>query len=199
MTSSPSPRDGLSADRTATIMRAALDLAQEAGYAKLSIEGIATRAGVGKHTIYRRWPSKGAVFLDALLSSIEDDLSFPYTGDIVADLRAQMTNAVNLLASPPYGQLYSALVGEAQHDPAVAKTLHERFIEPQWNRANDRLRVAQEEGQLSPALDLDTVQGVLYGGYYIKLLLTPFPLSTKDVDKVLETVFEIGLHPPTQS
>lgn len=179
-------------------MRVTLELAQEVGYAKLSIEGIASRAGVGKHTVYRRWSSKGAVFLDALLSSIEGDLGYPYTGDLVADLRVQMTNAVSLLATPPYDRLYAALVGEAQHDPAVAKALYERFVQPQAERTADRLRAAQEDGQLSRDLDLDTVVMLLYGSYYHKLLLTPFPLSMRDVDIVLDTFFTIGLRPPGQ-
>ncbi|MEV7289860.1 TetR/AcrR family transcriptional regulator [Streptomyces sp. NPDC093252] len=195
---SPPSRDGRGAERTADIMRVTLELAQEVGYAKLSIEGIASRAGVGKHTVYRRWSSKGAVFLDALLSSIEGDLGYPYTGDLVADLRVQMTNAVSLLATPPYDRLYAALVGEAQHDPAVAKALYERFVQPQAERTADRLRAAQEDGQLSRDLDLDTVVMLLYGSYYHKLLLTPFPLSMRDVDIVLDTFFTIGLRPPGQ-
>ncbi|QDY81013.1 TetR/AcrR family transcriptional regulator [Streptomyces qinzhouensis] len=180
-------------------MRTTLELAQEVGYAKLSIEGIAARTGVGKHTIYRRWPSKGAVFLDALLSSIEADLGYPYTGDLVADLRVQMTHAVNLLAAPPYDRLYAALVGEAQHDPAVAKTLYERFIRPQSDRTIDRLKKAQEDGQLSSGLDLETTTAALYGAYYHKLLLTPFTLSSRDVELVLDVFFTIGTHPPVKS
>lgn len=199
VTDNSSARGGRSAERTADIMRATLELAQEVGYAKLSIEGISARAGVGKHTVYRRWSSKGAVFLDALLSSIEGDLGYPRTGDLVADLRVQMINAVDLLAKPPYDRLYAALVGEAQHDPAVAKALYERFVEPQAARTADRLRLAQEEGQLSPDLDLETVVALLYGAYYHKLLLTPFPVSTKDVDLVLDVFFRIGMRPPAES
>lgn len=177
-------------------MRATLDLAQEVGYAKLSVEGIAARAGVGKHTIYRRWPSKGAVFLDALLSSLDHDLNFPYTGDIVADLREQMTNAVALLASPPFGRLYAALVGEAQHDPAVAATLYERFVKPQIDKAIARLKTAQDEGQLSLDLDLRMALAILYGAYYHNLLLLPDAVSVKDVDAVIDTLFKIGFGPP---
>ncbi|WP_218021292.1 TetR/AcrR family transcriptional regulator [Nocardia crassostreae] len=179
-------------DRTAAILKVTLDLAQEVGYAKLSIEGIAARAGVGKHTVYRRWPSKGALFLDALLSSIEEDLSYPDTGDVVADLRTQMLSATNVLARPPYNTLYAALVGEAQHDPAIAKTLHERFIEPQARRTIDRLCSAQEKGQLPPDLDLEMALTVLYGPLYFIFLLTPETLSADHVNRLLDTVLTIG-------
>src|SRR5689334_736742 len=105
------------ATRTETIMRATLDLAREVGYAKLSIEGVASRAGVGKHTIYRRWPSKGLLFHDALLTLNEPVLDYPDTGDVMADLRRQIHGTVDLLGTPPWGPLYQALLGEAQHDP----------------------------------------------------------------------------------
>src|SRR5688500_15513093 len=113
-------RPGRAADRTQAIMRTTLELAQEVGYAKLSIEAVAARTGDGKHTIYRRWSSKGALFLDAVLTPHESELHYPDTGDIVADLRHQIYAAVDLLGGPPLGPLYRALVGEAQHNPAVA-------------------------------------------------------------------------------
>ncbi|GAB3959860.1 hypothetical protein GCM10027614_80270 [Micromonospora vulcania] len=65
--------------------------------------GVAARTGVGKHTIYRRWPSKGALFLDAVLTSGEPGLDYPDTGDVVADLRQQIHAAVDLLGQPPLG------------------------------------------------------------------------------------------------
>ncbi len=103
---------------TRAIMRTTLELGgQEVGYAKLSIEAIATRAGVGKHTVYRRWPSKGALLLDSLLSLSDAVLDYADTGDVVADLRKQIYAAVDLLARAPFRPLFQALVGEAQHDP----------------------------------------------------------------------------------
>src|SRR5688572_3560572 len=72
------------------ILTAAFDLLQEVGYAKLSIEGVAARAGVGKQTIYRWWPSKGAVLFDAFLMLSEgaegEPPVLPDTGDLEADL-----------------------------------------------------------------------------------------------------------------
>ncbi|MEU5159070.1 TetR/AcrR family transcriptional regulator [Streptomyces sp. NPDC020875] len=181
-------------DRTATVLETTLELAKEEGYAKLSIERIAARAGVGKHTIYRRWPSKGAVFLDALLSALRTDLSYPDTGDIVADLRTQMSAARTLLGPDAYGPLYAALVGEAQHDPAIATALYERWLQPLTKGTQNRLREAQEQGQLSPDADLDVVVAVLYGPLYYRFLLVPGSYDDRFVDGVLEAVFT-GLRP----
>lgn len=175
-------------------MRAALDVAREDGYAKLSIEAVATRAGVGKHTVYRRWTSKGLLFLDSLLSLSEPDLDYPYTGDVVADLRQQIHAAVDLLGTPPWDSLFRALLGEAQHDPAVAAGLNERFIRPQTERTIARLRTAQEQGHVSPDLDLDLVMSILSGPLYFRFLVTQQPITHDYVDRTLEALFA-GMRP----
>ncbi|MBM7495167.1 AcrR family transcriptional regulator [Micromonospora luteifusca] len=182
------------ADRTRAIMRTTLELAQEVGYAKLSIEGVAARSGVGKHTIYRRWPSKGALFLDAVLTSGEPGLDYPDTGDIVADLRQQIRAAVDLLGQPPQGPLFRALLGEAQHDPMVAAALNERFIRPQAERTVARLRKAQQQGQLSPDFDLDVAMAILSGPLYFRFLITQEPLTHEYVERVLDALL-IGMTP----
>ncbi|MFD6444353.1 TetR/AcrR family transcriptional regulator [Promicromonospora sp. NPDC060204] len=184
----------LATERTESIMRTTLDLAQEIGYAKLSIEGVAARAGVGKHTIYRRWPSKGALFLDAVLSLNQSDLEYPDTGDIRADLRAQIHAAVDLLGRPPLGPLYRALLGEAQHDPAVAASLNERFIVPQAEKTVARMRRSMDGGQLAPDLDLDLVMEILSGPLYFRFLISQEPLTHERVDRVLDVLFT-GLAP----
>jgi AcrR family transcriptional regulator len=182
--------------RTETIMRATLDLAREAGYAKLSIEGVAARAGVGKHTVYRRWPSKGLLFLDSLLTRNEPVLDIPDTGDVVADFRQQICAVVDLLGTPPWGPLYQALVGEAQHDPAVAEALNERFIRPQTEKTIARLKVAKELGQVSADFDLDLGMATLSGPLYFTFLITQEPLTHDYVDRVLEALFD-GMRPRT--
>ena len=183
-------------DRTGTITRATLELAREVGYAKLSIEGVASRAGVGKHTIYRRWPSKGLLFLDALLSANEPVLDYPDTGDIVADLRRQISAVVDLLGTPPWGPLYQALVGEAQHDPAVAASLNERFIRPQAEKTIARLEAGRALGQISPDFDLDLAMAILSGPLYFRFLISQEPVTHDYVDRILRALFAgIGPRP----
>jgi AcrR family transcriptional regulator len=181
-------------DRTETITRATLDLAREVGYAKLSIEGVAARAGVGKHTIYRRWPSKGLLFLDALLTLNEPVLDYPDTGDVMADLRRQIHGAVDLLGTPPWGPLYQALVGEAQHDPAVAASLNARFIRPQTEKTIARLETAKDQGQISSDFDLDLAMAILSGPLYFRFLIVQEPTTHDYVDRVLQALF-VGMGP----
>jgi AcrR family transcriptional regulator len=181
-------------DRTELIKQTTLDLALEAGYTKLSIEAVAARAGVGKHTIYRRWPSKGALFLDALLPTDAPALEFPDTGDIEADLRTQCRAAVDLLGRPPFGPLYQALLGEAQHDPSVAATLNERFITPQAHRLRARLKLAQRQGQVEREFDLDLAFAILSGPLYFQFLVTQEVLTHGYVDRVFSALFA-GMRP----
>ncbi|MBM0224235.1 MULTISPECIES: TetR/AcrR family transcriptional regulator [Micromonospora] len=191
MTDAPRRRG---AERTDAIMLTTLELGREIGYARLSIEAVAARAGVGKHTIYRRWSSKGALLLDSLLSLNESGLDYPDTGDIAADLRAQIYAAVDLLGGPPFGPLFQALVGEAQHDRQVAVTLNERFIAPQADKTVARLKAARDQGQVAPDFDLELAMAILSGPLYFQLLITQEPLTHEYVDRVLDALFA-GLRP----
>ncbi|MCX4728542.1 TetR/AcrR family transcriptional regulator [Streptomyces sp. NPDC090052] len=176
-------------DLTKAIMRTTLDLGQDLGYAKLSIEAVAARAGVGKHTVYRRWRSKGALLLDSLLSLSDSALDYPDTGDVAADLRNQIYEAIDVLAGTSHSPLFRALVGEAQHDPGVAAALNERFIVPQANKTVARLKSARDQGQLAPDFDLDLAMAILSGPLYFRLLITQEPLTHAYVDRILDALF----------
>ncbi len=131
----PAPRRGAAARPPAqAILTTALDLVGERGYAKLTIEGIAARAGVGKQTIYRWWPSKGAVLLDALLALSEDSdgamQALPDTGDLEADLQLVLRATVAELTDPRYDAPMRALAVEIAHDDALAGLWAERVDEP---------------------------------------------------------------------
>ncbi|WP_415941637.1 TetR-like C-terminal domain-containing protein [Streptomyces sp. 067-1] len=182
-------RASRAADRTDAIMRSTLELARENGFARLSIEAVAARSGVGKHTVYRRWPSRGLLFLDSVLSLNTGGLDHPDTGDVVADLRTVMTKAADLLGRPPWGPLYRDLIGEAQHDPKVAAALNQRFIEPQTANTLARLRAARDQGQIAPDFDLDLAMEILSGPLYFRLLITQEPITPAYIDRVLEAVF----------
>ncbi|WP_242907440.1 TetR-like C-terminal domain-containing protein [Actinomadura terrae] len=129
------------------------------------------------------------MFLDAVLGSITPGLAHRDTGDVVADLREVMVRAVDLLGRPPWGPLYQALIGEAQHNPEVAAALNQRFIQPQAADTLARLKAAKEQGQLSPDFDVDLGFEILSGPLYVRLLVTQQPLTPAYCDHVLQTVF----------
>jgi AcrR family transcriptional regulator len=171
------------------ILDAVLALCREEGYARLSIEAIAARAGVGKGTIYRWWPSKGAVLLEALDREAAGWAAFPDTGDLVADMRTTIKDVVRFQANPNFGPPFAALIAEAQQDPAIGPLLLERFFRPRRAPIVERLRRAQEVGQLPETLDVEAVLEVIFGALFHRLLLRSGPLDAAYASFVVDTIF----------
>jgi AcrR family transcriptional regulator len=176
------------------ILRAAFELCAERSFEKTSVEAIAARAGVGKQTIYRWWPSKGVVVMEALNDVVGAASDFPDSGDVIADLRQQMTAVATLLSAPDFGPVYTGVIGAAQSDPAVADALVREIIKPRVDACRKRLERAREDGQVRPDADLDTAVELLYGPLYHRLLLHTRPPSSEQVTAVLELAFS-GLGP----
>lgn len=171
------------------ILTAAAELVHEVGYRKLTIEAIAARAGVGKQTIYRWWPSKGAVVLDGFLAAVNenpDDLSLPDTGDVAADLRDVVRAIVAELADPKLSGTTRALMIEMQDDAEFAGMVLERLLGPQLRAIADRLRAAQHAGQLRADLDLSVAVELLVGPLYHRWLLRTAPLTEAYADTVTD-------------
>src|SRR6201994_1650628 len=102
------------------VLRAADDLLEERGFAGVTIEGIAARAGVAKQTIYRWWPSKVDVLLDTLIEDSEQELVVPDTGSAIEDARRYLRKLAAFVTGDPAGRVLLALIGEAQHDGQMA-------------------------------------------------------------------------------
>jgi AcrR family transcriptional regulator len=169
------------------ILTATADLLGEVGYSKLTVEAIAARAGVGKQTIYRWWPDKGAVVLDAYLALVEADqeLTFPDSGDLEADLRMVLGSMTDSLADPVFERRYRALLAAIQDDPTLAAALWDRLLKPWLAATIRRLRAAQQAGQLRNDVDLEVAAELLYGPAYYRWLLRTGPISRQYADAVL--------------
>ncbi|GAA0314758.1 TetR/AcrR family transcriptional regulator [Actinoallomurus spadix] len=182
------------------ILTAAFELIQEVGYAKLSIEGIAARAGVGKQTIYRWWPSKGAVLFDAFLLMLGGEqppggeAALPDTGDLEADLKTVLRATVEELNDPRYDEPMRALNTEITHDPALAALYAERLDGPMREMKKRRLRSAQRAGQLAEDLDLDVAVEMVWGPLLNRWLQRSGALTPEYADSIVETALN-GLRP----
>ncbi|MEV4100100.1 TetR/AcrR family transcriptional regulator [Nonomuraea sp. NPDC049649] len=181
------------------ILTAAFELAGEVGYAKLSIEGIAARAGVGKQTIYRWWPSKGAVLFDAILSLSEgpEGSALPDTDDLEADLKAVLRATVDELADPRFDRPLRALAIEITQDPKLAALYAERLDGPMQELKKARLRAAQKAGQLPGDLDLDVAVDLIWSPLLGRWLYRSGPLTHAYADAVVETALR-GLRHNTE-
>ncbi|MEV5431022.1 TetR/AcrR family transcriptional regulator [Streptomyces sp. NPDC052701] len=143
------------------IYDAALALVGEVGYRKTTVEGIAARAGVGKQTIYRWWSSKADVLLEAFLNLGERaardagqaSQAIPDTGDVAADLKAVLRATVDELRDPRFEAPSRALAAEGVVDEQLGRIFVARLLEPSLRLYVDRLRAAQEAGQVRADVD----------------------------------------------
>ena len=145
------------------VVHAADDLLAERGFAAVTVEAIAARAGVAKQTIYRWWPSKVEILLDSLLDDASSELTVPDTGPAVEAVRRYLHGLARFLTAEPAGKVLLALMGEAQHDPATALRFHERFLDPQRESERALLRRGIASGELPKGLDIDAVLDALCG------------------------------------
>jgi AcrR family transcriptional regulator len=168
------------------ILTATADLLGEVSYTKLTVEAIAARAGVGKQTIYRWWPDKGALVLDAYLALVgaDQDLTFPDSGDLEADLQLVLGSTADSLTDPGFEQRYRALLAAIQDDPKLAAALLDRLLKPWLEATKQRLRAAQRAGRIGD-VDLEVAAELLYGPVYYRWLLRTGPISRQYVDAVL--------------
>ncbi|MFG2824655.1 TetR/AcrR family transcriptional regulator [Kitasatospora sp. NPDC048365] len=167
----PAPNPELRNQRShRAILDAALELALRDGYAKVTVEGIAQAAGVGKQTIYRWWPSRAAVVLEALNDRSGPASQVPDTGDVEADITATAEAVIRLLGTD-LGTVWRGLVADAQGDPRLAEDLRRTFFEPRMARWQERLQTAVDAGELRTDVPTRTIVELLFGPVYHRLLI----------------------------
>ncbi|MEE2034967.1 TetR-like C-terminal domain-containing protein [Rhodococcus chondri] len=113
-------------------------------------------------------------------------MDYHTTGDVRADLREQFLRSSHALSTPPIGPVYRAVIAEAQADPALRATLHERFLATVEQRTLDRITRAQRNGELVAEANLEYVAEVLCGTLYYRWLLTPRPIDEAAIDGLLD-------------
>lgn len=178
------------------VLHAADDLLVERGYAGVTIEAIAARAGVAKQTIYRWWPSKFEILMDTFLQDAAGALQIPDTGTVDGDLREHLRQLARFLTAQPAGRVMLALIGQAQHDADVARTFQQRFLNER--RALDQriLERGVARGDLRSDTDLDLVTDLIYGPVYHRVLLTGLPIDDRFIDGLVSHVMIVIAQPP---
>jgi AcrR family transcriptional regulator len=182
--------------RTA-ILAAAAGLLLDRGLAAVSMDAVAERAGVSKATIYRWWPTKESLALDALYAEWAAAGPPPRdTGSLRGDLLALLRPWARLASSRPYGRVIAALLTQVQTDPAFAAEYQQRVVEPRRDQARAIIRRAAERGEIAPGTKVEVVLDLLYGPLYHRLLHGHARLSDKFVADVIDVVLNgIGPRP----
>jgi AcrR family transcriptional regulator len=178
-------RHGRSEQARQAVLEAADDLLAERGFAGVTIEGIAARAGVAKQTIYRWWPSKVDVLLEAFTEDMAEHLTPQDHGDLGTDLRTHLANLAEFLTNSDPGAVFRALTGQAQHDPQLATRLRDDHLSHQRDRDRLPLHRAIERGELPADLDVDAALDHLVGPIYYRVLVTGSPVPSTFTDELV--------------
>src|SRR6201996_4930263 len=170
------------------VLHAADDLLAERGFAGVTIEGIAARAGVAKQTIYRWWPSKVDVLLDTLIEDSEQELVVPDTGSAIEDARRYLRKLAAFVTGDPAGKVLLALIGEAQHDAPMAGVFHARYLDPQRRAEQAMLARGVASGELPSGLDVDRALDALLGPVFYRALVAGGPHTPAFTDRLVAQV-----------
>jgi AcrR family transcriptional regulator len=156
---------------TAAILDATLDLLRQRGLRDLSVDAIASHAGVSKATIYRWWPGKAAVVMDAFLAGTGPRMPFPDSGSTREDLRRQLRSVIRLFNEPATRRPFVALIAESQHDPELAGALRERFIASRRAAAREVFARGVARGELRADLDPELLVDMIVGPVVYRSLI----------------------------
>lgn len=165
------------------ILRSTLRLLARRGFSELTIEDVADYAGVGKTTVYRWWPNKGALIADAFASNTTRTLRFPDTGSVFTDMSRQMRQLVKVFRSPR-GRIVSAILAAGQSDKDLIAAFRDRFLWPRRHEAYATLRRGIRRGELRRDIDPDVVLDSLYGPIYMRFLIRHDRLTPEFVDRL---------------
>lgn len=181
------------------IIAATRELLVERGYADATIEAIAGRAGVGKQTIYRWWPSRAALVLEAYLSSA-DVVTPPNPGRTLRDdVRALLSWLIAVLAEPTGGHVVAGLVADIQHDPVLAEGFHRDVVPARREAMLAALERGKERGEIRADADLELAIDALHGAVFYRLLLSGEPLDDGFAARLADHVLEGVAAPPSRS
>jgi AcrR family transcriptional regulator len=153
------------------VLSATVALLHETPYGALTIDRIAERAKASKATIYRWWPSKGAVVADALADSIAQPIVTP-TGDLRADLETVVRTAVEGLGRTPIGQTMGALTFELASDPEAATLFKERFVAPRRASVRAVIDGAVARGELPEETQPELLMDAFVGAILYRVVVT---------------------------
>jgi AcrR family transcriptional regulator len=177
------------------ILDAAAELLLARGLSAVSMDEIAERAGVSKATIYRWWPTKETLALDALYTEWATVQPYPRdTGSLRGDLLALLRPWARLVRSRPYARVITALLTKVQTDPAFAAEYHRRLVQPRRDHARAIFRRAAERREIPASTDIEIAVDLVYGPLWHRLLHGHAPLNDRFVRDIVDMALA-GIQP----
>ncbi len=177
-----------SAEAEAAILKATLYLLARQPLRRITTDAIAQRAGVSKATIYKWWPNKSMVALDAYLADMTEHVPTPNTGSARMDFTLQVKSVTAFYISP-LGRLFGQFLAEGQSNPEFLTLFRERFLYARRDAARIMWQRGVERGEIRPDIDSETVLDLIYGPLVFRLLAAHGPLNEHEAEKIVDAVF----------
>jgi AcrR family transcriptional regulator len=181
-----------SVEAESAILKATLYLLERRPLRKVSADAIAAKAGVSKATIYKWWPNKSQVALDAFLAGMTERVGIPNTGSAEQDFILQMQSVIAFYLSP-LGKIFSQFIAEGQSDPEFLRLFRERFLYARRDAARIMWQRGVERGEVRDEVDSEIVLDLIYGPMIFRLLVGHGSLSNEEASSMVKAVFR-GLH-----
>ena len=177
-----------SAEAEASILKAALYLLERKPLRKVTADDIAQRANVSKATIYKWWPSKSLVALDAYLGGMTERVAMPDTGSAELDFTVQLKSVVAFYRSP-LGRLFCQFIAEGQSDPGFLALFRQRFLYVRRDAARVMWRRGVDRGEICKEIDAEIVLDLIYGPMVFRLLAGHGSLGDHESEAMVRAVF----------
>jgi AcrR family transcriptional regulator len=179
------PRD---ARTDQVILDATLTILRDQGYAALTIEQVAALAGVGRPTIYRRWPSKPALVIAAMMSSSRLALPVGDLGSLRAELVAVQRRQVMLMNRPENRRVTAGLVADLTTDPHLSATYVNEYLAPRRALVFEVLQRGVDRGELDPDADFAFIYDLLVGPLFMRAVVWGEPLAQDAAEKTTDVI-----------
>lgn len=173
----------------AAILDAAIGLLEEKPLRDVTAEAIAKRAGVSKATLYKWWPSKSHVALDAFLHRMQLNVTIPDTGSVEGDFALQLRAVIRFYTSPQ-GSLFRQFIAEGQSDRGFLEEFHRKFLRTRRDAVRVMWRRGVERGEVSAELDEEIALDLIYGPMIFRLLGGHAPLGEEIAATLVSTAFK---------
>jgi AcrR family transcriptional regulator len=169
------------------ILDSAAQLLEERCFEEITVDAIAEQSGAGKATIYRWWPNKAAVLIEAFRERIAQEMPFPDTGDFRQDVRQQLQDFTEIIYWGRRAKVFRSFIAGAQADPEIAKAFRELWIRPRRAEAKKLFERHIAEGIADASLDPDLAVELVFSPLYYRLLTGWGEITPEYLDRLVDT------------
>jgi AcrR family transcriptional regulator len=170
------------------ILDSAAQLLEDRCIDQITVDAIAEQSGAGKATVYRWWPNKEAVLIEAFRERVSQELPFPDTGNFKQDVRQQLQNFAEIIYWGRRGKIFRSFIAGAQADPEIAKAFREIWIRPRRAEARKLFERYIAAGVARPDLDPDLAVEIVFAPLYYRLLTGWGEITRDYLDSLVDTV-----------